>query len=911
MLNRVSRWTAFALALALGAQCRPDTTPQAPLPLPLNSVFGVSAYQLHNGLEVLLYPDRRHARTTVNLVYRSGSADDPLPGSGTAHMVEHLMFRRTNHRTNILKELVEHAVQYNAATWVERTSYVSNFAADEATLAWILELEADRMSSLVIEPSEFLRERDVVANEIEAAAQDPVAMTLQDALAIAYVDHPYGRPVRGHRDELPAITLDSVKRFHSEHYGPGNATLYIGGNFDPDRALEVIQRTLGLVAKSPPPSRREVRASDAKRAAVIAVRRDSPSVSAGVLARVGPGSGTPYVAASVLVGMLSEGAASPLQQRLVRAGPAYRLVGFADGFRQDGYMFFFAEGRPGISSSELQGQLLTALQESMPQALSEAALELQKERTRSRFFQAMQDAAGADTALLDAIALGEWRTLFRQQVQVSNLSVDAIRSMSDQVGLLQGRIEPDLSPKVTASTPRPGALNAAPTSAASPSSTAPAADLKTLDQELRYLSGGDGRPRVVLWATNRSPSQVTLAFTGLCRGSPVQRRRLAAPLMSKLLGQALSMPEGASLREKLESMGGRIRSNVDEQSVWIAAELPASELPALLRRLGEVSLFGPDLESRLPAIQRDEVDGVRLGRTDPRAVAIAVAQGDGVPGVARFPDLMGQRIKDLGDLRPDEVASIWADCWSTANVGVAAVGDVDAGVAQRAEAALATWTTHGGRVVEGRFGSQSFAGGGTIVVDVPQSAYGIFLARSTFAFGEFDPDYPAAVIAAHLLGGSPSAWLFDHLRNRSGMSYSIASFLAPQPADGGCVFGIYASFSPSRRAEFEHELGSALAAVRETGFTQAQVKAAVDDIIRERRASLANTLVLSSRLALNAAAGRSAMAVAEVDKRLSQTNADEVNAALRRLLDVGRLRHVYAGDFSTPTSERSQRGSPH
>ena|SRR5664279_968218 len=146
------------------------------------------------------------------------------------------------------------------------------------------------------------------------------------------------------------------------------------------------------------------------------------------------------------------------------------------------------------------------------------------------------------------------------------------------------------------------------------------------------------------------------------------------------------------------------------------------------------------------------------------------------------------------------------------------------------------------------------------------------------------------------------ARLFESMRTRDGLSNSVASFLSPQVSDGGSVFGIYASFSPSRITEFEREMNQSLATVSKEGFSDSEVKNAIDEIARERRESLNNNLVVSATLASNAVFAHTMEDVAGIDRRLVATSTSDVNRAIRLLLDSGQMVRICAGSFSPNVS---------
>src|SRR3974377_321201 len=108
---------------------------------------GITEYAFPNGLRVLLFPDDSKPKVTVNMTYLVGSRLEGYGETGMAHLLEHLMFRETNTRSDIKKELTDHGAVMNGTTSWDRTNYFETLNATEETLRWAIGLEADRMGS--------------------------------------------------------------------------------------------------------------------------------------------------------------------------------------------------------------------------------------------------------------------------------------------------------------------------------------------------------------------------------------------------------------------------------------------------------------------------------------------------------------------------------------------------------------------------------------------------------------------------------------------------------------------------------------------------------------------------------------------------------------------------------------------
>src|SRR3954453_13445396 len=127
---------------------RPVSTPGA---CPLETTIeGVSAYLCPNGLRALLIHDPARDTITISTTYFVGSRNESYGQTGVAHLLEHLMFDRTQAHPDVAKELAVHGGQSNAETGPDSTMYYETVTARAADLQWALHLEADRMANAVI-----------------------------------------------------------------------------------------------------------------------------------------------------------------------------------------------------------------------------------------------------------------------------------------------------------------------------------------------------------------------------------------------------------------------------------------------------------------------------------------------------------------------------------------------------------------------------------------------------------------------------------------------------------------------------------------------------------------------------------------------------------------------------------------
>src|SRR5690606_15146167 len=139
---------------------------------------GVTEYRLDNGLRVILADDQAADTLHFDMVYLTGSLADPEDKGGTAHLLEHLMFKGTEKRSGaeLISGLRQRGIQLNAPTSHDRTRYSAMLDIDPTHLAYLLELEAERMAGLRFDQSAVKAELEIVLREMELAQDNPFAV---------------------------------------------------------------------------------------------------------------------------------------------------------------------------------------------------------------------------------------------------------------------------------------------------------------------------------------------------------------------------------------------------------------------------------------------------------------------------------------------------------------------------------------------------------------------------------------------------------------------------------------------------------------------------------------------------------------------------------------------------------------
>lgn len=401
--------TVGLLLLACSLLRGEGPTPAQPITVPpLNFKHSI----LPNGLQVYTVQDHKSPTVAVQVWYHVGSKDDPTGRSGFAHLFEHMMFKGNERLTpDTFDDLTENiGGENNAFTADDMTVY--HEVVPSNYLESIIWAEAERMSSLALNDTNFASERDVVKEEYrQRILANPYGEFFLEVDRKSFAVHPYKRPGIGNIAELDASKLAEVRAFHSTFYRPDNATLIVVGDFKQEELDGWIEKYFGAVvkpsekiprvtAKEPPrkEDKREISYSAKAPLPAFAITYLGPSVrskDAPVLA----------IAEEILVG----GESSRLYQAMVyEQQVAQSVAGGADLHEDLGLIVFQVVLASGKSVEAAKKSLNEQIEKVLKEGVTEAELAKAKSRVLTAKLLERETANGKASALGEAaVVYGE------------------------------------------------------------------------------------------------------------------------------------------------------------------------------------------------------------------------------------------------------------------------------------------------------------------------------------------------------------------------------------------------------------------------------------------------------------------------------------------------------------------------
>lgn len=399
----MTRSTLLTLTL-LGATLAGCSAADAPSVGDGTSAEGVSVdferYELPNGLEVVLHVDDSDPLAAVAMTFHVGSAREVEGRTGFAHLFEHLFFLDSENLGpgGLDRLMTRVGSSTNGSTSRDRTNYFEVVPIDglEKTL-WA---EADKLGWFIntVTPDVVAKEKQVVKNEKrQGVDNNPYGHASYVIDRALYPEgHPYRWQVIGSLADLDAASLDDVKTFHSQWYGPNNATLVVAGDIDVDEVKGWIQRYFGEIPA------REVPEQEAPPEVVLDESRllmhEDNFARLPQLQMAWPTVPVYHpdsYALDALASILTDGKTSPFYEVLVEeAGVAPGVSAFNSSQELAGRFTLTVRAFPGTDLDEVRAAIEQAFERFEIEGVPDDELARVKAGTETRFYRGLSSAQG-------------------------------------------------------------------------------------------------------------------------------------------------------------------------------------------------------------------------------------------------------------------------------------------------------------------------------------------------------------------------------------------------------------------------------------------------------------------------------------------------------------------------------------
>ncbi len=203
------------------------------------------------GIEAWLVHEPAVPMIAIDFAFAGGAIQDSPGKAGTANLVASL--------------LDDGVGEYDSKTFherLERKAIELNYEAERDTLRGSLRtltenrdeaLEALRLglTAARFDPTDVALNRAQIMSTLRRATTNPTEMASLRWWQVAFADHPYGRPVAGTLESVPAITVDDLKDYTGRVLARGNLKIAVVGDIDAETVKAMLDHVFGALPAEP------------------------------------------------------------------------------------------------------------------------------------------------------------------------------------------------------------------------------------------------------------------------------------------------------------------------------------------------------------------------------------------------------------------------------------------------------------------------------------------------------------------------------------------------------------------------------------------------------------------------------------------------------------------------------------
>lgn len=339
----------------------------------------------------------------------AGSRDEPPSQMGSAHFLEHLLFKGTSSRDamTISAEIESVGGDLNAFTTKEHTCYHARVLDQDLPMA--LEVVCDVVLNATVHEHDIESERAVIFEEIAMYDDEPGELVHDEFALAMFGDSPLGRPILGTVQTISDLPSSAIRRFYRKSYTPDRMVVSVAGNVDHASVVKEVAALFrdhldpSVEAAPPRPFKRRRWKGDPVR--VVSRPTEQAHLILGTEGFV-RGDDRRY-AAAVLSTALGGGMSSRLFQEVrEKRGLAYSVYSYAQSFADAGVFGLYAGCLPAKADTVLD-VCLGELEKVARAGLDDAELQRAKGQVRGSMVLGQEDPGSRMSRIAKAELSGE------------------------------------------------------------------------------------------------------------------------------------------------------------------------------------------------------------------------------------------------------------------------------------------------------------------------------------------------------------------------------------------------------------------------------------------------------------------------------------------------------------------------
>jgi zinc protease len=365
----------------------------------------MEVFTLENRLPVIFETRKNTGVVAAQVWVKVGSKYEEPRIAGITHFIEHLIFKGTKEvkAGEMASRMESLGGSVNAFTSYDNTVY--HIVVPTKSFEEGLGLLLDAVKNPAFPEAEIIKEKQVVLEEIKMGEDDPHRKLFKELFSMSYEGHPYGRPIIGFDETVKSLSREDILTYFHEHYTPDNMSVVITGDFNEERAREIISKfvkgfrdsktkTFSVTRHKPEKPEKQKIIERSVRESYVSYSHPVPSITH-----------KDTVVLEVIAKILGEGDSSRLQDQLkFKKGMVTNISTYLFSPKEDGLFIIIAtfKGQTFDNITKAVDKEITRLVKDGP---TEEEIEKAKNIIRASYIYGSETAQGA------ARLLGNYQTL--------------------------------------------------------------------------------------------------------------------------------------------------------------------------------------------------------------------------------------------------------------------------------------------------------------------------------------------------------------------------------------------------------------------------------------------------------------------------------------------------------------------
>ncbi len=382
--------------------------------------------KLENDLTIVTESIGGRASVHLGLHLLWGTRHEPGHMAGSAHLIEHMVFKGTGKRSalDIATEIESVGGEIEASTGKEITSYTIQCLKKDLNLG--IDILSDICLNAQFIEEDFVKEKDVVISEIDMSSENFEESVFDFAFKEIFEDHELGRPILGTLEAVKKITCSDLFKLYKDVYSPQNMILSISGEVDHNKVVKEAKEFFNY--KNSAFKHNPLKVCEGKfRASTKFVKKNSEQSHVLVSFKAPPYPSTKRYLAYLANLALGGGMTSILFQKVrEELGLAYSVYSYLQCFMKEGVLFVYVGTKPD-KTLQIVSVILDEVEKLAKEGFTQKQLNLYRQQLLGEILMGADDLdSRMNSIALNELVFNEYKSPEKVALEINQININQI-----------------------------------------------------------------------------------------------------------------------------------------------------------------------------------------------------------------------------------------------------------------------------------------------------------------------------------------------------------------------------------------------------------------------------------------------------------------------------------------------------